>query len=914
MSQRPSCGGESPPRCVATDARQSKYDGVAIILARVAPTLQHGKGRTLEELKSSIESAFGEHAGVVRYGCMGRQDVLVLVRTRQLDNVGRIWRPRGVRKMDIQYGYMPQEYAERFFANRERPCLVLAMYAKLDDTLVAQQEAPFRPWELPCFLDTGGGSELHVVRTLGWNDALILVESNSLKFLGEEALKAWEIPASELDGKADRPLCPRTYSIVGYLMGDSLAEDAKGFERLASGEMIPAPRVEMRIRPGRAHAVADLVGEHLNFKGSMPNFALELGHEDGTVTFEGATAVPATVDAREFLTRYYGKFLPAVSHYVHSTQLCLRTRDALGTPSSADERAAAEEEVKEHVAFPYISLRDAEDVLVQALQDPITASSVDCLHALYEACDWSIENEVLGTTFGDLFWHLRWLLTKEWKNISRDSKAGLPDLGRFAESLGLGLRLLGDGFSQRLGGAYYGIMGYQPEHLFSHTMSLHKIVVGLWALHTLSMRRAASGNKRVDFSPQGCWVVSYGQRPAVGTAGDTGDSAPSGIPAGSQVAQVPSRGIVALETMAVAVAHECGHMLYNAYLAKPAHSKDPLSPHMVYDRDNYLSFHKLAFFKAWTLDDRERQSAGLAKATAEARHSGVSAACRTAMDEGLFSPTERNRDDLWRTTLGLARECFADAYAIKHLLGDRFDLYALSILKYLAYHGNDQSAWSLLQRAYVMYCHLDEDGPSSNLGIIPEHAIDKMAAMRAMPRHDGGKEEQVRADQWPEECRCAPHNLASADLWQCFRCRLSSIGIREGVELPDGEVFEEARMQFAGLQSAGFVVASLLYEFVADAFGQAPADGDPEDDTYKGVRRAFQDLAMSCTRDQGEAFDARVECIEELWHAAIQLLTGDLSPTSATGKPPDEPPWKQVFERARKEEVRKEAERRTAAP
>lgn len=873
------------------DVREPAYDGVAVVLARIVPFRLHGTARPVEQLRQAIRNAFGvKDRDILRYACMGRQDMLYLVRTRRLEHVGRIWRPRGVRKLDIQYGYMPAERARELFENApSHPPLVLMMYGKLDDRHLAGLTDPRQLWDLPLMRFS---ENWFAIRTLGWNDVLLVRFSDRLSDLQSLARETWEtVPPDSNDPHAR--LFVRTYSVVGFRHGRGAGTAA--LRKVAADDMIRAPRIETRIRPGWTDAICESVYRILPATGALPEFLNELGHEDGTICFKSDSdpGIPK-VNARQFLQTYYNEFLPAVSGYVHSTQLCIGEFEReIGTCAWDPERPT-----RGHTDFRYLSLDAVSDRLVEGLSSSITASSVDSLHAFYEACDWSMENEALRTTFGDLYWHLRWLLAERWA-LQGDQPGRTPAeaasaLGDFAESLGPELRLLGDSFSQRLNGAYYGIMGYQAEHMFSHTMSLHKIVVGLWALHTVALKRLSSyARDSREFTPRGCWIVSHGERPMVGGE----PSGPTQPPqsAACKVAQIPSQGVVALETIATETAHEIGHMLIHEYIGMDLISTAAVGPDVVFSRGNFLAFYQAAFEEFGRLN-QEAQRLTVTETARRCIASGDKEGAEDALQEAYDGAVESFRDEYrqaldWHHAAALVSEVAADTVAISQFVGERFDLYASRILHHVPFL-NAAMAVPALQRAYLQFCLF---GMPDELGLLLPYdrlvdPIEGVTTARSWAR--SMHESQPR------------HYLSDQGRWDQFAQRLDEIAASEtGLRTPDPELLKAAQQRFIDLGPAAIVIAALLEETMLQAWAVArsvDAENSGDDGLYTQARDAFRGLVRAAGMPEEERFDTRVDNYERLWHVAAKLLTSIYEPDRAGTVEFEETqgsPWSPVFER-----------------
>ena len=817
------------------------YEGVAVILARVTPAILHNE--RLDEFRDVSASALRvPPESILTYGCMGRQDLLLLVRTRRLEDMGMLPRPRGVRKTDIQYGYMGTEAADALFdADRDRSPLVAGVYGKVSDEVVAASASrlPLEAISVPV------GPMCHMVRLLGWNDVLVLGEASSVSELLTWASGLWDAPASAAGGPAihdSSPLFARTYSVVGFRLGRGSEDRFGSLSEVDEDDDITAPRIEMRIRTGHAHHVRVRAAEMLSLGDVTPEFHQELGHEDGTISFSrpGTDGIPR-LNASVFLQAYYTEFLKEVRNCVHSTQLCLALRR---DDSEADPKTPMADPsiVDKDLSFPYIDLAAMVDpkkgevpnpvgeALAGLLDHDITASAADCLHALYEACDWSIENEALQTTFGDLHWHLRFLLQEEWpETVPTIEDSGRPALGAFAETLGAEMKALGECFAQRLSGVYYGVMGYRPEHLFSHATSLHKIPVGLWALHS-SVLEALTGAD--GFRPSGCWVVSHGQRPFVG--------APDTRGACKQVGQLPSRGVAAIERICVDISHEIGHIIYNRYVSR-SDDDSHIGGAIPYGPGLWIPFFQ------------------------------------TALDHHLPSDLTPSQSTLARK---LSRESFADAFGMTHFLSERFELLARRVLEYLPWQQDRDSA-ELVLRAFVQYITVAEPGVDATGGRIP-------ASDDWLPQ----KGEMAKA--WVERVTDTRHHLTDSSLWEAFWAEMTSIADRHCLPIPTAEQLGSGLAFLHRLEpSATAVLAHHLECAVVAGRGHSERAKEGRRTHEKRARRAFEGL-VAAWAGEADDFDSRMECCEALWELAVRLLVPEAGfrPREAGGVPAERgSPW-----------------------
>jgi len=890
--------GSDAPAAGVTEERaraHPEYDGVAIVLTRLVPSLQFDSDRALlNALHEDLRRAFRvEPHDMVTYCCMGRQDVLSLIRTREPERVGHIYRPRGVRKIDTQYGYLCHDTANQLFGATTHQPLVLAMYGKLSDPVVAAQPVAFDLADVQdrWFADLGLSLQPQVIRTLGWNDVLLLQEYDSMADLLDDARRLWDMaPPQAAVGSSAGTLFLRTYTIMGYhqpcpAQGCGMVQALQGMH---DGDKIPPPRIEMRIRPGYNGVVGHLAEKHLSVDGYVASFATELGHEDGTVLLcpepPGHPLEQPTIEAQKILQAYYQRFLPSVRHFVHSTQLCIEVagdksvRDTFGSQQVERLRARAKRQFAGHVGFHYLEVEDdAREFVERALANNITASAVDCLHAFYEACDWSIENEALRTTFGDLFWHLKWLLD-EYQGWGA-GLASTEALGYEAEELGAELKVLADGFAQRLAGAYYGIMGYQPEHLFSHTMSLHKIVVGLWALHTSLFLSLVPKKSRPDFKPRGCWGVSYGHPPMLGSREKREPGGP--------IAQLPSRGVLALETIVVDTAHEIGHMVFNAFVNARTDAGRRSQP---YDKLNFLRFYRGAVMRVGCQDLEQR----MRQAWDRIANDG-SASDGADLREGLRPLLDAHAPDaVWGPVKELTQEAFADALALHYYLEDDYTTYLKRLLDYLTYH-QGLDATLLVLRSFVQFCETN-DGKVAGAG----GGLIKKADLRALPRRG------TRAAEWVESVAGKRSNLTDEATWTCFEQTVAACATGATTQSspePHGEAITGARAWIAALGEEEFVVAALLHETVATAYFHGDkALGDKRDE-HRAVHQAF--VALAQTRrlppdDPATAwrcFDRRMHSLETLWQLGTRYLTGKYSPSDAGLRPARKlSPWQELLQ------------------
>jgi len=818
----------------------SDYEGIAVVLGRVVPTrLPEAVDELAQELAAAMGLAAADATKMVSLACMGRHDFLLLLRTPKLEQAARATRPRGIRKVDIDYGYVRSDQADDLFDMVSTAPLVAATYGKFND-LLGQDRGIEGHDHCAVEVCQGLGPKAFAINLLGWFDVLFLAPFDGIAALTGAVNGLWDGQIPNISPAV--PMFFRTYSTIGFPTSQLSGPPEDMFGGVSPTDTVISPRIEMRIRLGQGKRVEQATTDMLRIRPArlrgleflkrdvkvLPRFSQELGHEDAVVSFP----MDRPLASRTFLRSYWGSFLRTVKDCVHSTQLCI------GVAGDVATSKFGQADITGTLSYPHIPVApipyEQQQELISALWDAPTAAAVtDSLHALYQACDWAVENEALLAVFADLHWHLRWLL----ETADLQSLVAQPsrELNLKVQHLDNAIQMLGQAFSQRLTGTYYTLVGYRPEYLFSHVVALHKIIMGLWGLHNavLAQVHESLSGPEETFAPHGYWIISHGTGPAVFS--DNHKFA--------RAVQLPGAEVIQLESLLVDAGHEIGH-LHCLYLN---------------GRDADLPIEKRrGVWTTWVWKAIIRASGLLPAETI------------SGSDPGATSPLQFRVGD----------EVFADSFALNYLLGDAVDLYIGRIVEYHR-RMSGLNAEIMLLRAYLQYGWIktrnlesqfmetqstirQEDGVVYSMddlpGLLDSGSVMAWVGAAVSWGKNGGKLSDVDTSFWSQ--------------WGGFVDYLDRefgvSGISRDVRVALSECHGE------GLLTPPMAMAYNSAIWFARQWSTHLNESEAGNDALRGLTHAWREAASPYT--EGSAFNKRVTLCNALWAGCIRLLQGVFEP------------------------------------
>ena len=319
------------------------FEGVVVVLARLNPAKQP---KVNSDLAAALKSTFGD-ADLAAFECLGRYDAVFLVRSPRLEFgvAARIPDIEGVKKLDVQYTYVPKKSADRFWqkwTNDELPILTLFSYVRVRDEYTREFGRQAHEAVATRVSDDLVASDLGpplLLRGLGWPDYIVVAWSNDVNVLGRFTVDhLWGIRSSDIgltltDADPEAPVLSRTYTLLAYRKADRLQH--------AAG-VLKAPQIDLRLRPGADSglmpAAQKAVDEYSHTSGrqTLEGWCrLQWGADDAAIdlsVIEQKTGKHVRdIDAADLLSWYAGCFLsgpggpanPTVSDLVTTTELRL---------------------------------------------------------------------------------------------------------------------------------------------------------------------------------------------------------------------------------------------------------------------------------------------------------------------------------------------------------------------------------------------------------------------------------------------------------------------------------------------------------------------------------------------------------------------------------------------------------------
>jgi len=495
-------------------AMERPFEGLIIMLARLDPADQpdaHGR------VQDALRYTFPE-CDIASFECLGRYDGMYLIRVPDLDfrRTDRVTHFDGLKKLDVQYGYLDARDCQAFWGSIRSgalPPLTLFSYLRIRDHLNAHSQRSIVEYLREKTRDMAPAC---VIRCMGWPDCIVVACHNDASRLVEFARKdLWELSVGELGGPAsgeapaeevsrNDPVFSRTYTVLGF-------SDRARLSRVR-GE-IHAPRVNLRLRAGSHGTMGTALASACDKWEwgdarceAVPVLRLQLGADDATIDFSPfeERAGTGAVQARKLLPWYRNHFLAdpvgRARADTHVTDLVTTSElvcSAIPTPCNL---ACPEDRDDYRVPLiepPEALVRHIEENSI-LLAQPVASS----IRSLARTLNWAMTNEGIRRDFVDQAVH-----TRAFFNYVQASMTDEGFTSGLLQTIGTHSALAGHGFAQRLAGCYYDLCSDSPEIVLEYSGGIQKVLGFLYAVQHMFFETVCAVLHRDD-PPEAYWVIA----------------------------------------------------------------------------------------------------------------------------------------------------------------------------------------------------------------------------------------------------------------------------------------------------------------------------------------------------------------------------------------------------------------------